>query len=118
MEAGDEPGRIIADGIAKGAAIQAAWRILTVHHLNERKHDLRWHNLAALCQRCHLVIQRKVTMENPWPWEHSTWFRPHAAAWYALRYLGEHLTYTDTMARLDELLALGREHEAVERMAL
>ncbi len=118
VDEGDEPGRIIADGIAKGAVIQAAWRILTVHHLNERKHDLRWHNLAALCQRCHLFIQRKVTMETPWPWEHTDWFKPHAAAWYALRYRGENLTYTQTLARLDELLALGREHEAVERMAL
>ena len=118
VEQGDEPGRIIADGIAKGAEIQAAWRILTVHHLNERKHDLRWWNLAALCQRCHLTIQRKVTMEDSWPWEHTDWFKPHAAAWYALRYLGEHLTYTATIARLDELLALGREQESVERMAL
>ncbi len=98
--------------------VEAAYRILTVHHLNEVKSDLRWWNLAALCQRCHLTIQRKVTMENPWPWEHSAWFRPHAAAWYALRYRGEHLTYTQTMARLDELLALGQQHEQVERMAL
>ena len=104
--------------VRKGMETEAAWRILTVHHLNERKFDLRWWNLAALCQRCHLQIQRKVTMEVPWPWEHSTWFRPHAAAWYALKFLGEHLTYTQTLARLDELLELGLEHEATERMAL
>ncbi len=105
-------------GIDTRTTYQAAYRILTVHHLNERKHDLRWWNLVALCQRCHLTIQRKVTMEDPWPWEHSEWFKPHAAAWYALRYLGENLTYTDTMARLDELLELGRREEAVGRMAL
>lgn len=104
--------------VRSGLETQAAWRILTVHHLNERKHDLRWWNLAALCQRCHLVIQRKVTMDVPWPWEHSTWFQPHAAAWYALKFLGEHLTYTETMGRLDELLALGVQSEATERMAL
>ena len=97
---------------------QAQWRILTVHHLNERKHDLRWWNLAALCQRCHLTIQRKVTMEVAYPWDHSDWFKPHAAAWYALRYRGEHLTHTQTMTRLDELLALGQREESIERMAL
>lgn len=108
----------IGHGVSRGYEIQAAYRILTVHHLNERKHDLRWWNLAALCQRCHLTIQRKVTMEIAYPWEHTPWFRPHAAAWYALRYLGEHLTYTETITRLDELLALGRGEEAMERMAL
>lgn len=104
--------------VAQGFAIEAAWRILTVHHLNERKHDLRWWNLAALCQRCHLTIQRKVTMEVAYPWDHSDWFKPHAAAWYALRYRGEHLTHTQTMTRLDELLALGQREESIERMAL
>ena len=118
VEEGDEPGRISAAGIAQGVEIQAAWRILTVHHLTEVKSDCRWWNLAALCQRCHLTIQRKVTMELPWPWEHSDWFRPHAAAWYALKFLGEHLTYSETMARLDELLELGQREEATERMAL
>ena len=104
--------------VRAGMETQAAYRILTVHHLNERKFDLRWWNLAALCQRCHLTIQRKVTMETAYPWDHTSWFRPHAAAWYALKYLGEHLTYTQTMARLDELLALGRREESAERMAL
>jgi hypothetical protein len=88
--------------------VQAAWRILTVHHLNERKHDLRWWNLAALCQRCHLYIQRKVTMERVYPLEHSEWFKPFAAGWYAYAYLGEDLTREQTMGRMDELLALER----------
>jgi hypothetical protein len=90
------------------ARMQAAWRILTVHHLNEVKRDCRWHNLAALCQRCHLYIQRKVTMEQLYPYEHSEWFKPYAAAFYASTYLGEELTRDQTMARLDELLALER----------
>ena len=121
VQEGDEPGRIIADGIAKGVEIQAAWRILTVHHLragDEAKRDLRWFNLAPLCQRCHLLIQRKVVMERPWPWPHADWFKAHVAGWYALRYGGENLAYTATLARLDELLALGRREECVERMAL
>ena len=88
--------------------VQAAWRILTVHHLNGRKHDLRWWNLAALCQRCHLLIQRKVIMERIFPFEHTGWFKPYAAAWYAYAYLGENLTREQAVERQDELLALER----------
>ena len=88
---------------------EAAWRILTVHHLrlgHEHKRDLRWWNLAALCQRCHLQIQGKVVLERVWPHEHSDWFKPYAAGWYAASYLGEDLTREQVEARLDELLAL------------
>lgn len=91
-----------------GYGVEAEWRILTVHHLNERKFDCRWHNLVSLCQRCHLTIQRKVEMNQVWPFEHSDWFKPYAAAFYAYGYLGEELTREQTMARLDELLALER----------
>lgn len=87
---------------------QAAWRILTVHHLNGRKFDLRWWNLVALCQRCHLQIQGKVQMERVWAWEHSEWFKPYAAGWYAYAYLGEDLTRDEAMDRIEELLALER----------
>jgi hypothetical protein len=89
--------------------IEARWRILTVHHLrlgDDAKRDLRWWNLAALCQRCHLQIQGKVVLERIWPWPHSEWFKPYAAGWYAWAYLGEDLDRETTMARLDELLAL------------
>lgn len=92
--------------------VEAQWRILTVHHLRtgaDAKRDPRWWNLAALCQRCHLTIQGKVQMDRVWPWEHTPWFRPHAAGFYAWRYLGEELTRAETMARLDELLALERQ---------
>lgn len=85
---------------------EAAWRTLTVHHLNGQKNDLRWWNLASLCQRCHLRIQRTVVMPRVFPYEHSEWFKPYAAGWYASIYLGEELTRAETMARLDELLAL------------
>ena len=30
--------------------------VLTVAHLNHNKNDNRGYNLAALCQRCHLII--------------------------------------------------------------
>jgi hypothetical protein len=90
------------------ATVQAAWRILTVHHLNGRKHDLRWWNLTSLCQICHLVIQNKVTMERVYPLEHSPWFRPFAAGWYSYAYEGVERTREEVMADLDRLLALER----------
>lgn len=107
----DGPVRGYLTGQLDGLVQEARWRILTVHHLRlglEAKRDLRWWNLAALCQRCHLQIQGKVVMERIWPWSHTEWFEPYAAGWYAWAYLGEDLTRDETMARLDELLALER----------
>lgn len=88
--------------------IQAGWRILTVHHLDGNKANCRWWNLAALCQRCHLTIQGKVRMERVWPWEHSDWFKPYVAGYYALTYLGQEIGRDEAEERLDELLALER----------
>lgn len=42
-------------------------RILTVHHLDGIKYNRAWWNLAALCQVCHLYIQR-VTEHNMAYW--------------------------------------------------
>lgn len=89
-------------------AVGARWRILTVHHLDGDKANCRWWNLVALCQRCHLRVQRVVVMARVWPWAHSAWFVPYVAAYYAHAYLGEDLTREETAARLDELLALER----------
>jgi hypothetical protein len=86
--------------------LDARWRILTVHHLTGEKADCRWWNLAALCQRCHLQIQGRVHMEQVYPYEHSEWFKPYAAGYYALTYLGEELSREETVDRLDELLEL------------
>ena len=83
--------------------------VLTVHHLDGDKSNCRWWNLAALCQRCHLHIQAKVDMRQQWPLEHSEWFKPHAAAWYAMKYLGQNLTRAEVESRMDELLALERK---------
>lgn len=86
--------------------VDAEWRVLTVHHLTGVKADLRWWNLAALCQRCHLEIQGRVRMEQVYPHEHSEWFKPYAAGYYAAVYLGEDLSLEQTEERQDELLAL------------
>jgi len=92
--------------VGYGKRVEARYRILTVHHLNGDKADLRWWNLAALCQRCHLEIQGRVVMDRVWPHEHSPWFRPYVAGYYASRYLGEEISREEAVARMDELLAL------------
>jgi len=89
-----------------GAQVEAGWRILTVHHLTGEKADCRWWNLAALCQRCHLTIQGRVVMERAFILEHTAWFKPYAAGFYAWKYEGFELSREETLARLDELLAL------------
>lgn len=92
--------------IPADAVREARWRILTVHHLNGDKHDCRWWNLAALCQRCHLQVQGKVDMRRVYAWPHSEWFKPYVAGWYAWIYLGQEITRDEAVARMDELLAL------------
>lgn len=87
---------------------EAEWRILTVHHLDGDKANLKWWNLAALCQRCHLTIQGRVIMERVYPNEHSAWFKIHAAGYYAWCYHHENLTRQQAADRLEELLALER----------
>ncbi len=58
--------------------------VLTVHHLDgDSLNNQNWWNLTALCQRCHLHIQNKVTMEQPFMFEHSKWFLPYVAGYYA-----------------------------------
>lgn len=86
----------------------AQWRILTVHHLDGNKANCRWWNLVPLCQRCHLKIQGRVVMARIWPWEHTEWFRPYVAGYYAFAYLGEDLCRDEVEVRMDELLALER----------
>lgn len=85
------------------------WYILTVHHLDGKKANCAWWNLLALCQRCHLSIQGRVDPDQAYFLEHSAWFKPYVAGFYAWKYLGESLTGKQTMARLPELLALERK---------
>jgi len=58
---------------------------LTVHHLDIDPSNCAWWNIPALCQRCHLAIQGKVIMEQPYMFEHSEWFRPYVAAYYGVQ---------------------------------
>jgi hypothetical protein len=105
---GSDWGATAGEMYRAGAFVEAAWRILTVHHLDGDKANCRWWNLVALCQRCHLQIQGRVVMARMWPWEHTEWFKPYVAAFYAWSYLGEDLTRPEAEARLEELLALER----------
>ena len=92
----------------RGGLNDGKQRILTVHHLDGDKSNLSWWNLAALCQVCHLQIQGKVIMRRQFIFEHSEWFKPYVAGFYAWVYLSENLSRDEVMARLDELLGLER----------
>lgn len=109
-------------GIALAVKVEAGWTCvrctephnprdgycLTVHHLDGDKSNCRWWNLIAACQRCHLSIQGRVNMRQQYPFEHSEWFKPHAAAWYAFVYHGEQISRQESIDRMDELLSLER----------
>lgn len=107
--------------IAEGIKKEADWKCvrcghvhdvsagytLTVHHLDLNKSNCEWWNLVALCQRCHLQIQHKVVMEQVYMFEHSEWFKPYAAGYYAhLNGLPHSREYV--MSHLGELLELGK----------
>lgn len=92
---------------------EAAWRILTVHHLTNDKADMRWWNLAALCQRCHLTIQGKVVMDRQFIREHTDWMKPHAAGFYAWKYLQQDLSREEVLERMTELLGLELREESL-----
>ena len=79
--------------------------VLTVHHLDGDKANCEWWNLAALCQRCHLKIQGRVDMEREWLFEHTDWFKPYVAGYYAHR-AGLPHDRASVAARLAEYLGL------------
>lgn len=81
-------------------------RVLTVHHLDGDKANLAWWNLAALCQVCHLSIQGRVQMGQEFMFEHSVWFKPYVAGYYAFKYLGRELSRREVEAQMENLLAL------------
>lgn len=84
-------------------------RVLTVHHLDGDKGNSAWWNLAALCQVCHLQIQGTVEIRQVYALEHSDWFKPYVAGYYAKTYQDRHLTREEVMAELDDLLQLERQ---------
>jgi len=81
--------------------------VLTVHHLDLNPANCAWWNLAALCQRCHLHIQAKVIMERVWMFEHSEWFKPYVAGYYASQN-GLPDDRDSVLNHVDWLIALGQ----------
>ena len=84
-----------------------ARRVLTVHHLDGDKANDAWWNLLALCQVCHLQVQAHVIPERPWMFEHTDWFKPYVAGFYAWQ-LGKNLSRAEVEANLDAWLNLGQ----------
>jgi len=100
--------RIIFCSTVNQNPLVAEWRILTVHHLDGDKSNCVWWNCLPLCQRCHLTIQTRVIPEIPYFLEHSDWFKPYVAGFYAKKYEGKLITREEATARMDELLAYER----------
>ena len=81
--------------------------VLTVHHLDMDPSNCAWWNIPALCQKCHLSIQYRVIMERKWMFDHSEWFKPYVAGYYA----SQHGHPTDkewVMKHLEMLLEYGK----------
>ena len=117
----DDPGQCAAAGVQRGYLAcddlcehepDGRRRVLTVHHLDGDKANGAWWNVPALCQVCHLEVQAKVRMAQTYMGEHSEWFKPYVAGYYAATILGEDLTRTEVADRLDELLAAGQPWNA------
>lgn len=89
---------------------------LTVHHLDMNPANCRWWNLAALCQRCHLHIQSKVVMERVWMFDHTPWFRPYVAGYYAFQN-GLPDDEASVLPLIDTLIALGQGQLSIEEMS-
>jgi hypothetical protein len=79
---------------------------LTVHHLDMNPSNCAWWNLAALCQRCHLHIQAKVVMHQPYMFEHSEWFKPFVAGYHA-HLFGQPEDREYVLANLERLVHIG-----------
>jgi len=93
---------------ACGHYVFAQWRIGTTHHLDGNKANCVWWNLLALCQRCHLTIQSRVDPQQPYMLEHSDWFKPYVAGFYAKKYEGRDLTREEAVADMARLLTYER----------
>lgn len=94
--------------VPEASGIVAEWRILTVHHLDGDKSNCEWWNCLSLCQRCHLQVQTRVNPQIPWFLEHSDWFKPYVAGFYAHKYEGKNITREEAIDRMEELLAYER----------
>ena len=86
---------------------------LTVHHLDLDPQNCEWWNIPALCQKCHLQIQAKVILERQWMFEHSEWFKPYVAGYYAAIH-GLPTSREYVIANLEILLTFGRPNTGMK----
>lgn len=78
-----------------------------VHHLDGDKGNVRWWNLLPLCNSCHLSIQARVDPEQAYLWEHSDWFKPFVAGFYAWQ-RGLEVERAEIERDLPKYLAMGQ----------
>lgn len=55
---------------------------LTVHHLDLDKSNCADWNLAALCQRCHLIVQARLVLGQLYFWAAPKWLRVHLEGYF------------------------------------
>ena len=86
------------DEIARRIKEKAGWRCercghphdppagytLTVAHLDPSYGHQRW-NLAALCQRCHLLLEHRFAFRQGYLFDHNDWFLRHLRGWMQWR---------------------------------
>lgn len=104
----DRPGRLVPCDVYCRHDADGRQRMLTVHHLDGDKANSAWWNLLALCQVCHLQVQARVVPERPWLFEHSEWFKPFVAGFYAWHYAGLQITRAEAEIALERWLGLGQ----------
>lgn len=88
---------------------------LTVHHADMNPGNSAWWNLLALCQRCHLSIQGRVDLRQAWMHEHSEWFRPFVAGFFA-HLAGVRSDLRFVTIHIDELIDFGRGRLSKENL--
>lgn len=54
------------------------------------------------------TIQGKVIPERPFLWEHSEWFKPYAAGFYAFWFARMDITREEVEGAVDAYLAVGQ----------
>ena len=58
--------------------------VLTCHHLDYNRSNCKDWNLAALCQKCHLIIQARFWISQMWMFDNTEpWMKPHIDGYLA-----------------------------------
>ena len=52
-------------------------RGLNVHHLDWNRSNCAWWNLACLCAKCHLFVQKETERQKTWMLSDAPWLQKH-----------------------------------------